>query len=274
MPQPISFRKYAKYAIIFVAIGLGTWLTRPGHKKVVGVRDFTAIRSSGVIHVATEYNKLSFFVDSDTISGYNYELVKAFARSIGVRADIHPITSEKERLDGLRNGTYDLIACNLQSTVDLKDSILLSSPILLTRQVLVQRKPHIGKAPYIKSQLDLAGKTLNIPKDSPSILRIRNLSNEIGDTIYIHEITKYDSEQLIYMVAHGDIDYAVCDENIAKGYTKQLPTIDIQTAISFTQFYSWGINKNSSELCKRLNIWLSQFKTTEAYKQIYRKYIK
>ena len=37
----------------------------------------------------------------------------------------------------------------------------------------------------------------------------------IRDSIYVEEIEKYGSEQLIALVAHGDIDYAVCDESIA-----------------------------------------------------------
>ena len=80
----------------------------------------------------------------------------------------------------------------------------------------MQRKVGENDSLAIRSQLDLAGKTLNVVKGSPSILRIRNLSNEIGDTIYVNEIEKYGSEQLIAMVAHGDIDYAVCDEGIAR----------------------------------------------------------
>ena len=86
---------------------------------------------------------------------------------------------------------------------------------MLNKQVLVQRK-EIGEndSLYIRTQLDLAQRTLHVVKGSPSILRIQNLGNEIGDTIYIKEIDKYGSEQLISMVAHGDIDYAVCDESI------------------------------------------------------------
>ena len=96
---------------------------------------------------------------------------------------------------------------------------------------------------YIRNQLDLAQKTLHVVKGSPSILRIQNLGNEIGDTIYIKEIEKYGSEQLISLVAHGDIDYAVCDESIARAVADSLPQVDINTAISFTQFYSWAVSK-------------------------------
>lgn len=109
-------------------------------------------------------------------------------------------------------------------------------------------------------------------KGSPSILRIRNLGNEIGDTIYVNEIDKYGSEQLIALVAHGDIDYAVCDESIARTAIDSLPQLDINTAISFTQFYSWGVSKQSPMLLDSLNSWLSTFRESIEYQQIYRKY--
>ena len=39
-------------------------------------------------------------------------------------------------------------------------------------------------------------------------------------------------KQLISLVAHGDIDYAVCDESIARAVADSLSQIDINTAIS------------------------------------------
>ena len=104
------------------------------------------------------------------------------------------------------------------------------------------------------------------------LLRIQNLGNEIGDTIYIKEIEKYGSEQLISLVAHGDIDYAVCDESIARAVVDSLPQVDINTAISFTQFYSWAVSKQSPALLDSLNTWLDKFQKEKEYQKIYRKY--
>ena len=42
-------------------------------------RDYAAIAKEGIIRVATEYNSISFYVDSDTVSGFHYELIQAFA---------------------------------------------------------------------------------------------------------------------------------------------------------------------------------------------------
>ena len=153
---------------------------------------------------------------------------------------------------------------------------LLTSPITLNKQVLVQRKESgengENDSLYIRNQLDLAGRTLHVVKGSPSILRIQNLGNEIGDTIYIKEIAKYGPEQLISMVAHGDIDYAVCDESIARTAADSIPQIDINTAISFTQFYSWAVSKQSPALLDSLNTWLDKFQKGKEYRRIYKKY--
>ena len=77
---------------------------------------------------------------------------------------------------------------------------------------------------------------------------------------------------MISLVAHGDIDYAVCDESIARAVADSLPQVDINTAISFTQFYSWAVSKQSPALLDRLNKWLDKFQKEKEYQKIYRKY--
>lgn len=255
-------------ALIFIFRNCGKQEKPLGHP-----RDYAAIAKEGILRAATEYNSLSFYVDGDTVSGFHYELIEAFARDKGLNTAITPVMSFDERLKGLSEGRFDVIAHDILATSELKDSLLLTSPIILNKQVLVQRKENgENDSLYIHSQLDLAKKTLHVVKGSPSIYRIQNLGNEIGDTIYIKEIEKYGSEQLISLVAHGDIDYAVCDESIARAVADSLPQIDIHTAISFTQFYSWAVSKQSPALLDSLNAWLDKFQHEEGYRRIYRKY--
>mgnify|MGYP000674131661 CR=1 FL=1 len=89
----------------------------------------------------------------------------------------------------------------------MRENYLFTEPIVLNKQVLVQRtaEANNGQAP-IRNQLDLAQKTLYIPKDSPALLRLQNLGHEIGDTIYVVEDELYSTEQLMIMVAKGDIE--------------------------------------------------------------------
>ncbi len=255
-------------AILFSVRQCGKKEKPPGHP-----RDYAAIAKEGILRIATEYNSISFYVDGDTVSGFHYELIEAFARDKGLKAEIIPLMSFEERLKGLAEGRFDVIAFGILATSELKDSLLLTTPIVLNKQVLVQRKAtEESDSLYIHSQLDLAQRTLHVVKGSPSILRIQNLGNEIGDTIYIKEMEKYGPEQLISLVAHGDIDYAVCDESIARAVADSLPQIDINTAISFTQFYSWAVSKQSPVLLDSLNTWLDKFQKEAEYQKIYKKY--
>ena len=251
--------KVYKYILPVFTISAIIFAFRYCSKQEIAIehpRDYDAIVKEGVLRVATEYNSISFYVDGDTVSGFNYELIQAFAHDKGLKTEITPEMSFDERLKGLSKGRYDVIAYGILATSEFKDSLLLTSPIILNKQV------------------DLAGRTLHVVKGSPSILRIRNLGNEIGDTIYIKEIEKYGPEQLIFMVAHGDIDYVVCDESIAEAVVDSLPQIDINTDISFTQFYSWAVSKQSPVLLDSLNTWLDKFQKGKEYQEIYRKYYK
>lgn len=267
------YKRYASYLVMgFIAATAATFLFHEEEKPQGHPRDYAEIKQSDTLKVVTEYNSLSYFVDGDTLAGFHYELVHAFARDKGLKVKLTPEMSFEKRLQGLGDGTYDLIACDISVTSELKDTIALTEPILLNKQVLVQRKGEPGDSTYISNQLELAHKTLNVVKSSPAILRIQNLSNEIGDTIYIREIEKYGCEQLLAMVAHGDIDYAVCDESIAKASADSLPQLDINTAISFTQFYAWGASKQSPALLDTLNHWLREYVRSKEYRRLYNKY--
>ena len=247
------------------------------HKEVAAPapphRDYPQIKAEGILRAVTEYDPISYHAAGDTVAGFHYELLTAFAREHGLKCDLSAEMSFGKQLEGLKQGKYDLIAYGLLATSELKDSLLLTIPIVLNRQVLVQRKDTAhGDTLAIANQLDLAGKTVHVVKDSPAMLRIRNLGDEIGDTIYIREIERYGAEQLISLVAHGDIDYAVCDESIARTALDSLPQIDISVAIGFTQFHSWAVSKQSTALLDSLNSWLETYEKSKAYHTLCRQY--
>ena len=270
-----SYKRYLKYlALGVIATLIATFLSQK-EKEQGHPRDWAEIAKSNILNATTEYNSVSYFVDGDTVSGFHYDLIEAFAHSRGLKLNITPEMSFEKRMEGIGDGHFDIIAYSIPITSELKDSILLTHPIILNKQILVQRKAsEKNDTTHVSNQLELAHKTLHITKGSPSILRIRNLSNEIGDTIYIQEVEKYGAEQLMAMVAHGDIDYAVCDESIAKASIDSFPQLDIETDISFTQFYGWGVSKQSPALLDTLNLWLDKFIKSKEYQKIYKRYYK
>jgi len=233
-------------------------------------RDYQEINKEGILRIVTEYDHLGYFISGNQIDGFQYELSKEIARLSGMEVFIYLDMSLEKSFEGLLNNQYDIIARNIPTTSELKEQYAFTDPITFSRQVLVQRTKaaNDGIEP-IRNQLDLAGKTLYVPKSSPALLRLQNLQQEIGNTIHVVEEPHYSSEQLITMVAKGDIDYAVCDLQIAHN---QYPEIDMKTDISFTQLQSWVIRKNAPTLLDSLNHWLNTIRESGQFNKIYQQY--
>lgn len=262
-------------ALLIIALVTMVNLWKASHQPVedVGPRDFPEIQKEGVLRIITEYNQSGYFVSDDTIQGFHYELSKAISKISGLEIQTQLEMSLANSFNKLASKQCDVIARNVPVTSSMRENYLFTDPIVFNKQVLVQRKENAEQKP-IRNQLDLAKKTVYIPKDSPVLLRLRNLEHEIGDTIYVIEDELYSNEQLMIMVAKGDIDYAVCDQQIARLTQKSLPELDIQTDISFTQLQSWAIRKDSPILLDSLNSWLKQIKESGLYDKIYKRYYK
>lgn len=269
-------RKLLVVYVVLLLIATATMLMLWHLKKsnaVVSPRDYPEIIQEGILRLVTEYNQSGYYISGDTIQGFQYELSQAIAKLSGLEVQTHLVMSLSESFKELSENKCDIIARNIPITSEIKEKYLFTEPIVFNKQVLVQRTEaaNNGIKP-LRNQLDLSGKTLYIPKDSPALLRLQNLSHEIGDTIYVIEDLLYSGEQLAIMVAKGDIDYAVCDQQTAQLSKQQLPEIDIDTDISFTQLQSWAVRKDSPVLLDSLNSWLDQIKKNGTYDQIYKRY--
>ena len=239
------------------------------------IRDYDEICSEGILRVVTEYNQSGYFASGDTIQGFQFELCRAISEISGLEVQVFLDMSLTESFANLKNRKYDIIARNIPVTSEIKENYLFTDPVVLSKQVLVQRTAKTNDSIQpVRNQLELAGKTLYIPENSPALLRIQNLQHEIGDTIYVVEDSRYSSEQIIIMVARGDIDYAVCDLQIATVAARQFPEIDIGTDISFTQLQSWAVRKESVALLDSLNNWFKIIRDRGIYDEIYKRYYK
>ncbi|MDR3339725.1 MAG: transporter substrate-binding domain-containing protein [Candidatus Symbiothrix sp.] len=224
-------------------------------------RDLPEIKKENTLNVVTEYNSVDYYVSGDTISGMQYELCKYIGKRSGLTVRIYLENNMDISIKGLEDKTFDIIARNIPITNDNKHFLVFTIPVTQNKQVLVQRKPLENEpTDFVDNQIALANKTVYVTQNSPAILRLKNLSEEIAEAIFIEEITAYTSEQLIYMVAQKEIDYAVVDKEIALKNTGLFPELDFDTDISFTQLQAWAVRKTSPVLLDSLNGWIKDFK--------------
>lgn len=241
---------------------------------------FKRIKEEKKLVAITDYNSTNYFIYRGAAMGFQYELLKRFAKHIGVKLEIKVSKNLNNNFDAIENGTCDLIALNLAITKERTQKLKFAEPYLFSKQVLIQRKPdnlrklskrQIEKK-MLRNQILLAQKEIHVQKGTAYFNRLKNLSEEIGDTIFINE-SNFECEELIAKVAKGEIDYTVCDENIAKLNQTYYPNLDVKTAISFPQKIAWAVRKEkSNEFVEKLNTWIKEFKKTKDFRYIYARY--
>ncbi len=237
------------------------------------IHDLPGILESGRLSVLTDSSSIGFAVKGDSVSGFQYEIVKAFADSLGVELVITEKNDIKACMDGLNTGDYDLIANFIPVTTEWKKSALFTTPFFTSREVLVQRV--INKSfpvKLIKKHSELANDTIYIPVNSPFKMRLNHLSNEIAEPIHVIEVTNKSSEQMVRMVASGKIKFTICNEQFAQKLKLKYPNIDVSLPIGFAQQQAWVVDPRSPKLLGKLNEFLDDFIGSASYWNIYRKY--
>ena len=232
------------------------------------------------LRAVVDYNSTNYFVYKAVPMGFKYELLKALAKKMDVRLEIVVSNNLEETFTGLEKGRYDVVAKNLTVTKERSEVIDFTEPLEQTRQVLVQRLPDNWQVmseeqldtAIIRNQIDLGGKTVYVQKNTAYYDRLINLSNEIGEDINIVEDTIYGVEKLVGLVASGEIDYTICDENVARVNKTYYPNIDISTPVSFPQNIAWAVRKGADDWRNYLNDWLDEFKKTATFRILYHRY--
>lgn len=257
---------------VVIVIFLIVMLVKNHHS---GVHDLPGILKSGRLYVLTDDSSMGFSVNNDKVGGFQYEIAKAFADSLGVELVITQENDFDKCRELILNGDYNLLANFTPVTVKLKSEFEFSRPLNVSRLVLIQRfavdstkKEHIA----IRRPLDLANETVCVPEHSPILARIHHLAYEIAAPIRVKEMAGKSVEDLVKQVAEGKISYTVCDEDIAAPYLIRYPNLDGSVAIGFEQHQAWLVNKHSVQLLDKLNDFLTDFIGSAAYWRIYKKY--
>ena len=249
------------------------------HKKA-DLLDSILVRKK--IIALTDYSPNTFFIYRGERMGYQYELLNAFAKYLGVSVDLRIEANLDSSFRILQEGRADVLAMGLTVTGNRTKFLRFTEPLFYTRQVLVQRKPKNYQematadeinAHLIRNLINLGGVTIHIRKGSVYYRQLLNLENSIGETIHIIQDT-LSSETLIQEVAQHKIDYTVADQIIARNSAKIYPNIDVKTPVSFEQKIAWAVRKDQKHLVDTLDAWLRKFNKTLKSRLLYNKYFK
>jgi membrane-bound lytic murein transglycosylase F len=234
--------------------------------------DFPQIQEKGEINVLTLSGSMSYFIYKGEPRGYEYELLNDFAESNNLKVNIKLAENETKLMEMLLKGEGDLIACNIPITNEGKEYLFYCGREVINHQVAVQQENKIRA--LSRDVTELIGKDVWVIHDSKYYKRLKNLNDEIGGGIHIRIIEKdtVSVEDLIEMVAKGEIAYTVSDVDMAKLNKTYFRNINISLPLSHPQRSSWAVRKTSFQLASAINEWFAANKNTPRYQSIVKRY--
>lgn len=236
------------------------------------IRDWSHIVESGRLKVVTIDNTEGFKTQGDSLYGFQYELIKAFATQYNLELEISGNNDLSENVSDLLNNEVDIVAQMVPLTADYSGKVLYTNALKVEKQLLVKRVDSTQTVVF--RHYMLANDTVYLPHHSPLKMLITHLSDQIADTIYVTELRDSSAENLIKMVADGKIKYTLCPERLADKNRLLYKNIDITLPVGVSQEYCWVVKNESPELREKLNSFLKDFTGSEAYWAIYNKYYK
>jgi membrane-bound lytic murein transglycosylase F len=263
-------------------------------------RDFSDIKTQGVLTVLAPYNSTTYFLYRGEPMGYEYELLKEFAKETGLEFKITVVTDHKSFFPMLNAGDGDIVAARLIPTDEDRRIVAFTRELYRTAPALVQQETEPAESnmsdaakqalkpspdeplPEIEIQAQrisrpeqLAGEQVDVPAKTAYKKTLLELEEEISGDIHIVEWDgKIQDEGLAQKVAGGEIEFTVLPANLADLKEAEFKNLKIRPIIGASQSVAWAVRNNAPELKNALDAWIAEKKNTALFERLYKKYYK
>ncbi len=170
-----------------------------------------------VVGLDDNYPPMGFKDESNEITGFDVEVAKEASKRLGREVEFKAIDWESKEAE-LKSGRVDVLWNGLDITEKRKENMLFSDPYMDNRQIVFVSK---GKAQNIKSEADLAGKTVGTQSGGTAEEYLDGNAQLKGS---MKELKKYSDYISAFMdLENGRLDAIVSDEITGRYYMSKHP---------------------------------------------------
>lgn len=175
------------------------------------------VQKKWIVGLDDAYPPMGFRDEQGELVGFDIDLAKEAAKSLGVEVEFKPIDWD-DKIVELKSGNIDMIWNGLDITPERMKDILYSKPYLDNRQILLVKK---GNNQVIRSLKDLTGKVVGTQGGSNSEMYIIQ-NSELQDSFADFKIYRTVQDAFAGL-ASGEVDVLICDELAARYDIIQTP---------------------------------------------------
>ncbi|MCZ6826625.1 MAG: membrane-bound lytic murein transglycosylase MltF [Gammaproteobacteria bacterium] len=220
---------------LLVAVVLGTCSEPPSLVE--------QIKTLGELRVLTRNSPTTYYIGHEGPIGPEYDLVKRFSKALGVELKIEVDEEFQSLIPGVKNGRAHIAAAGLTITPERLGEVAFGPSYDYISEYVVYRVN--TRRP--REPIDLIGKSIEVIKGSAHADTMHQLRQRYPDLTWI-ETPNVASEELIYQVAQGKIDYTIADSSEFNVSRKFHPEIRVAFQLRKNLPLAWAIPKNAPAL--------------------------
>ncbi|MFW6082355.1 MAG: membrane-bound lytic murein transglycosylase MltF [Desulfosalsimonas sp.] len=232
-------------------------------------RSFEKIKQSGRIVVLTRNAPTTYYIDRNgRPAGPEYELAKAFAESMGLKAEFNVKYTIDEILKSLEKGEADIAAAGLTVTEKRKERYRFSPSYQEITPQVVTRRDRVQP----DSLEEVVGLDIVVIANSSYTERLENLKETDYPGLDWKETDEKDTEQLLHEVWLGNIECTVADSNIVDINRRYYPELMAPVNLGRAQQLGWAMAPGNTELGRAVDRWMEENRETGSLSRLYDKY--
>lgn len=218
-------------------------------------RSFADIKNSGTLRMITRYSSNTYFLHQGIEWGFEYELVKEFAKENNLALDILVIGPDKNPYDMLNSGEGDIIAANYTITPEREQYVDFTRAYNIVDQLLIYSE-NVEDPPKTLEEHALREIPITVRRNSSYYYRLKELQKQIEGLKIDMMSNDKDTESLLFDVSNGTYSATVADDNIFQASSKYMSGLVQGPTISENDTIAWAIRNNAPELKTQLNRFL------------------
>jgi len=243
-------------------------LTGHTHEQYIG--DLAELKTKGVLRVLTRNNSSSYFISKGRQLGFEYELAKKFADSLGLRLAIVVPKSRSQLIPALLRGEGDLIAAGMTSNDARSKLVRFSKKVFDVRRVLVTHENIIKQ---VRTLNDLVQLEIALNHQSTTVDVAKHIGQDIGLDLRIQLVPPtVEMEEILRRVDSGDYESTIVDENILALEQSSGIKVVGRVPIGAPLVKSWAVRPKAIELAQAMDSFIGKEMKTGLIRILYQRY--
>ncbi len=245
-------------ALSFFAFG---WLSHSAYepgKRIERPSVLDKIKETKILNVVLLNAPSTYYIGSEGAQGFEYDLLDAYAKYLGVKLNITTANTIKEAIKFSKLPHIHITSASLAKTKKREKSFNFGPSYFEVQEQVICNRGMLGSGKFPRDVEHLSGLRITVG-DGTSYSETIRVLQEDGFDINATLDSELSTEELLEQVASHKIDCTIADSNIYALNQRYFPRIAQAFVISEREQLAWVLAPNSKELEADMYSWFNSF---------------